>query len=38
MNETPHPIPNQPLKLALIGAGARSQTIYQPLWESLKPW
>jgi len=32
------PIPDQPLKLALIGAGARSQTIYQPLWESLKPW
>jgi len=32
------PIPAQPLRLALIGAGARSQTIYQPLWESLKPW
>ena len=32
------PIPNEPLKLALIGAGARSQTIYQPLWESLQPW
>ena len=32
------PVPEQPLKLALIGAGARSQTIYQPLWESLKPW
>ncbi len=32
------PIPSQPLRLALIGAGARSQTIYQPLWESLKPW
>jgi hypothetical protein len=25
------PIPDQPLRLALIGAGARSQTIYQPL-------
>jgi len=34
----PLPIPDQPLKLALIGAGTRSQTIYQPLWESLKPW
>ena len=32
------PIPSSPLRLALIGAGARSQTIYQPLWESLKPW
>jgi predicted dehydrogenase len=32
------PIPSEPLKLALIGAGARSQTIYLPLWESLKPW
>ena len=32
------PIPAQPLKLALIGAGSRTQTIYQPLWESLKPW
>ena len=32
------PIPSQPLRLALIGADARSQTIYQPLWESLKPW
>jgi hypothetical protein len=35
---TPLPIPTAPLKLALIGAGVRSQTIYQPLWESLKPW
>ena len=32
------PIPDHPLRLALIGAGTRSQTIYQPLWESLKPW
>jgi hypothetical protein len=32
------PIPAEPLRLALIGAGTRSQTIYQPLWESLKPW
>jgi hypothetical protein len=34
----PIPKPDQPVKLALIGAGARSQAIYQPLWESLKPW
>jgi len=26
------------MHLALIGAGARSQTIYLPLWESLRPW
>jgi predicted dehydrogenase len=32
------PIPSTPLKLALIGAGNRARTIYQPLWESLKPW
>lgn len=32
------PIPAEPLKLALIGAGSRAQTIYLPLWESLKPW
>lgn len=32
------PIPEKPVELALIGAGARSQTIYQPLWESLRPW
>jgi hypothetical protein len=32
------PIPSEPLRLALIGAGARAQTIYQPLWESLQPW
>jgi hypothetical protein len=38
LHPEPLPIPTQPLKLALIGAGARAQTIYQPLWESLKPW
>jgi len=32
------PLPSEPLKLALIGAGSRAQTIYLPLWESLKPW
>jgi len=32
------PIPTTPLNLALIGAGNRAQTIYLPLWESLRPW
>jgi len=32
------PMPSEPLRLALIGAGTRAQTIYQPLWDSLKPW
>jgi hypothetical protein len=32
------PIPDEPLKVALVGAGARSQQVYQPLWPSLKPW
>ena len=38
LNPQSLPVPDQPLKLALIGAGTRAQTIYQPLWESLKPW
>ncbi len=29
---------NPPLELALIGAGNRAQTVYQPLFEELKPW
>lgn len=29
---------NQPLAVALIGAGNRSQKVYQPLFESLRPW
>ncbi len=32
------PVPSEPLKLALIGAGHRSILVYQPLWEYLKPW
>jgi predicted dehydrogenase len=32
------PVPDEPLKLALIGAGNRARTIYLPLWESLAPW
>jgi len=38
IDHQPLPIPSSPLKLALIGAGTRSQEVYQPLWESLKPW
>ena len=32
------PVPSQPVKMALIGAGHRSHTIYQPIFEDLKPW
>ena len=32
------PIPEKPVRLALIGAGHRSQTIYSYLFEDLKPW
>ncbi len=32
------PIPQEPLKVALIGAGNRASTIYRPLFSSLKPW
>jgi predicted dehydrogenase len=28
----------EPVDIALIGTGHRSQTVYQPLFESLKPW
>ncbi len=31
-------VPDEPLRIALIGAGSRAQTIYLPLWEALKPW
>jgi hypothetical protein len=34
----PLPIPAEPLRIALIGAGERARTIYLPLWESLRPW
>ena len=30
--------PQEPLQVALIGAGQRSRTIYAPLFSSLKPW
>ena len=29
---------DQPLSVALIGTGHRSQTVYQPLFEPLEPW
>lgn len=32
------PIPQEPIRTALIGAGNRARTIYQPLFSSLKPW
>jgi hypothetical protein len=32
------PIPDQPLKVALVGTGTRSQTIYGPLLTALAPW
>lgn len=30
--------PAKPIKLAVIGAGQRSRTIYRPLFQSLNPW
>lgn len=38
MDQNIIPIPNKPLRVALIGAGTRAQTIYLPLWEALRPW
>ncbi len=32
------PVPTDPLRIALIGAGNRASTIYRPLMSSLKPW
>lgn len=32
------PIPQAPVRMALIGAGNRSHKIYRPLFEDLKPW
>jgi hypothetical protein len=34
----PFPVPDAPLKVALIGAGRRSRNIYGPLWDALEPW
>jgi hypothetical protein len=36
--DAPIPMPDEPLRVALIGAGNRSRTIYAPLVESLAPW
>ena len=32
------PIPSEPVRIALIGAGNRAQTEYAPLISSLRPW
>lgn len=32
------PVPDDPVKIALIGCGNRARSIYQPLFPSLKPW
>src|SRR5947208_7920492 len=32
------PRPDEPLAVALIGAGNRSRTIYEPLFPSVQPW
>lgn len=32
------PVPQQPLRIALIGAGQRAWNIYRPLFSSLTPW
>lgn len=32
------PVPADPVRVALIGAGARSRTVYLPLFEALAPW
>lgn len=29
---------NEPVSIALIGTGNRSQTIYKPIFEAIKPW
>lgn len=32
------PVPPEPLKVALVGAGNRSQVTYAPVFQSLAPW
>ncbi len=32
------PIPDQPLAVALIGAGSRAGVVYEPLWAAVRPW
>ena len=32
------PVPEKPVRVALIGAGQRSREIYAPLFDDLKPW
>ncbi len=31
-------VPSEPLRVAVIGAGTRSRSIYRPLFEALEPW
>ena len=31
-------VPNEPLKIAIVGAGQRMRNMYRPLFASLKPW
>lgn len=38
VHNTSLPIPQEPLRIAIIGAGYRSQNTYLPLWSSLAPW
>jgi len=32
------PVPDEPLRVAIIGTGTRSQTVYKPLLPVLEPW
>ena len=34
----PFVIPSEPLRIALIGTGQRSRTVYAPLFPALEPW
>ena len=38
VQEAELPVPDEPVRIALIGCGNRSRTVYQPLLASLKPW
>jgi len=37
-NTTDVPHPDDPVRIALVGCGSRSRTVYLPLLESLDPW
>ncbi len=38
MNTSPLPAPNEPLRVALIGFGARARMFYVPILKHLTPW